>query len=370
MPFVETSHRISSHTYTTSGPIAIRTIVCTSREPNSRYTCVRRADGGCSFHMRGREMAGLVGLSRLAFAELKSIAISDSMTRRGPYDMRRRRRQPLDDADRGQRPRARSGLGPAATHVARRRLTWHRDAYRPFAQPHTAAHAMAFHYFNKGSPAIGRLTEPFISLANTLGDHASSPFADERISGEKRLTIGIGGDVPVYTPLLIAELVMVAFVLKRLYGRWPLSTGMLSLPPIRTGAAFAAFAWVDKTRRECAFYMEQLGNGADYEPLRGLVTDGPYAELRHPFYRALCLVLPAISIIFNSAWMCAPSRTIGASGYSPCARVVSCLHGRLLLSPIVPIYLHFMVVPNEEALLSETYGSSYAHYHSTVGCWF
>ena len=54
---------------------------------------------------------------------------------------------------------------------------------------------MAFHYFNKGSPAIGRLTEPFISLANTLGDHASSPFADERISGEKRLTIGIGGDV-------------------------------------------------------------------------------------------------------------------------------------------------------------------------------
>ena len=229
---------------------------------------------------------------------------------------------------------------------------------------------MAFHYFNKGSPAIGRLAEPFINLANTLGDHASSPFADERISGEKRLTIGIGGDVPVYPPLLIAELVMVAFVLKRLYGRWPLSTGMLSLPPIRTGAAFAAFAWVDKTRRECAFYMEQLGNGADYEPLRGLVTDGPYAELRHPFYRALCLVLPAISIIFNSAWMCAPSRTIGASGYSPCARVVSCLHGRLLLSPIVPIYLHFMVVPNEEALLSETYGSSYAHYHSTVGCWF
>ena len=181
---------------------------------------------------------------------------------------------------------------------------------------------MAFHYFNKGSPAIGRLAEPFINLANTLGDHASSPFADERISGEKRLTIGIGGDVPVYPPLLIAELVMVAFVLKRLYGRWPLSTGMLSLPPIRTGAAFAAFAWVDKTRRECAFYMEQLGNGADYEPLRGLVTDGPYAELRHPFYRALCLVLPAISLTFNSAWMCAPSRTIGASGYSLCARVV------------------------------------------------
>ena len=57
-----------------------------------------------------------------------------------------------------------------------------------------------------------------------------------------------------------------------------------------------------------------------------------------------------------------------------CVRLLTvragCLGGRLLLAPIVPIYLHFMVVPNEEALLSETYGSSYAHYHSTVGCWF
>ena len=44
--------------------------------------------------------------------------------------------------------------------------------------------------------------------------------------------------------------------------------------------------------------------------------------------------------------------------------------GRLVLAPVVPIYLHFMVVPNEEALLSQTYGSTYAHYHSTVGCWF
>ena len=47
-----------------------------------------------------------------------------------------------------------------------------------------------------------------------------------------------------------------------------------------------------------------------------------------------------------------------------------CLRGRLLLAPIVPICLYCMVVPNEEALLSETYGSSYAHYHSTVGCLF
>lgn len=189
---------------------------------------------------------------------------------------------------------------------------------------------------------VANAYEALSIFGDRLLEHASAPVADPPAPGSSsQLAIGIGGDIPLYPPLLVVLLMVVALVLHR-------SRGARFLPPplclfvLRSGLAMAVFAWADKTRREAAFYSQRMSTDTiDFAPVTTLVTDGPYAHSRNPVYQAMAAVLPAAALLFDSAWL-------------------------LAVAPALPAYLHWAVVPAEEQLLRRKFGSTYAFYESKV----
>ncbi len=75
-----------------------------------------------------------------------------------------------------------------------------------------------------------------------------------------------------------------------------------------------------------------------------LITDGPYRFSRNPSYVGLSLLYAAVGVLVNSGWVLA------------------------LLVPLL-LFMHFRVIPREEAHLEAQFGASDVEYKSSVRRW-
>jgi len=215
---------------------------------------------------------------------------------------------------------------------------------------------MAFHYMRgQNIPGSGRFLDAFDEFkkfGDTLLDYIIAPVAELDVerkvlnpSVETELSVGIGGDIPVYPPLLVVLLMLLALMLHRKLGARRFLPGPLGLFIIRSGFALGVCAWCDKTRREVAYFSMQAGATTNsFGPVRALVTDGPYAQSRNPYYFAMSAVLPAMAIFCDSSWV-------------------------LMVAPVLPAYLHGIVVPAEERLLRRSFGVAYTWYAKKTPKW-
>jgi protein-S-isoprenylcysteine O-methyltransferase Ste14 len=73
----------------------------------------------------------------------------------------------------------------------------------------------------------------------------------------------------------------------------------------------------------------------------GLVTDGPYRFSRNPMYLAWTFISSGLALLLNSLWM-------------------------LATLPFAFLYLHFLEIPREEAVLAERFGEQYQRYRRSV----
>ena len=91
--------------------------------------------------------------------------------------------------------------------------------------------------------------------------------------------------------------------------------------------------------------MVRAGTPVDpSEPAQALVTDGPFRYLRNPIYAGFVLVYSGAALGLRLA-------------------------GPLMLTPLVPIILHFVVIAREEAYLERRFGEDYRRYRSRVRRW-
>ncbi len=120
--------------------------------------------------------------------------------------------------------------------------------------------------------------------------------------------------------------------------RWPRNGLTYSLGTVLLGLTF----WIlSQVHRE--FSLKKLAGLPELNPrhaLRGVVTSGIYAHMRHPRYADLMLGFIAFSLL------------TGAEG--------------IFLLAIVSILLYLIVAPLEERELREQYGSEYEIYARTV----
>ena len=92
-------------------------------------------------------------------------------------------------------------------------------------------------------------------------------------------------------------------------------------------------------KAECDMALNAAGAEFNFTPVKGIATSGPYATSRNPMYMALCLLPIGGACLFDNAWI-------------------------LLIWPILPLYLHTIVVPAEERFLQSdpVVASAYAKY--------
>lgn len=94
-----------------------------------------------------------------------------------------------------------------------------------------------------------------------------------------------------------------------------------------------------------AIFRRQRTTTIPGQPSRTLVTWGPYRFTRNPMYVALTLVYLGEAALLGQVW--------------PLVTLIAVLG-----------YVHWTVVPIEEARLAETFGAAYGDYRGRVRRWF
>jgi protein-S-isoprenylcysteine O-methyltransferase Ste14 len=180
-------------------------------------------------------------------------------------------------------------------------------------------------------------------LAKRLGDALKAPPV-----GADQLSVGLGGDIPVFPPLLVWACLLGGGLL----ARWvrpalPFFPAGHPLARLRTRLALfvVAFATFATLLRNVSAALAAVGTGPAFKPMGAdFAQEGPFAISRNPLYCFGSLVLlPGMCVLANSKYM--------------------------LVGLIIPVYFQIWVIPAEERLMERLYGASYADYCAQVPRW-
>lgn len=137
------------------------------------------------------------------------------------------------------------------------------------------------------------------------------------------LCFALGGSLHLYCPVEL--------------GRYSFSTGMtIGMTMLFAAGVLGGWALFVMTRARTPI-----------EPWKSpvhLVTSGPFGVTRNPLYVTLTLILAAVSVMANSAWMA------GAT-------------------VLLPVLLDRLVILREEVVLTAIFGSEYTDYKARVRRW-
>ena len=189
-----------------------------------------------------------------------------------------------------------------------------------------------------------KLTETITMLAEAMGQRAQAmlnppPTADDQLS------VGLGGDVPVFPPLMILLLIVAGLVLRSALPRVRICPPLLRPLFVRIllfGVALGGFFSM------IGMITEELATGdthPDFKPVKGLVKTGVFSMSRNPLYATgVVLLCPTIALLFDDLWM-------------------------LVAMIGMPLYLGFVVIPAEEKLLARLFPKEFAAYAADVPRW-
>ena len=170
---------------------------------------------------------------------------------------------------------------------------------------------------------------------------------------EDRLSVGLGGQVPVFPPLFAALASTAAGLCWSLTGkRYPFFSNSGASPlvpgclvvPLRLAVAGAVLLSGLKTKVACDKALAASGTEADFAPVKDVAQTGPYAHSRNAMYLALTCLPLALSVAVDSGWVAGASAATLA-------------------------YCHFVVVPAEEKFLEKELGKAYLDYKTRVPRW-
>ena len=184
----------------------------------------------------------------------------------------------------------------------------------------------------------------FPMLLDAMQRRGAAMFNPPKV-GDDQLSVGFGGDVPVFPPLAILILIVVGLALRRVLGRVRIAPSLLKPVAVRMvilGVALAGFfSMIGLIKNELA----KKDMNPDFSPVKGLVTTGVFSKSRNPLYAAGVLLLcPGIALAFDDQWM-------------------------LVAMVGMPLYLGFVVIPAEEQLLGRLFPGDYAAYMEAVPRW-
>ena len=169
-----------------------------------------------------------------------------------------------------------------------------------------------------------------------------------RPTGANQLSVGLGGDIPVFPPIMVVLLVALGFLLKACLPQRPLLPRPLRGLALRLAVFAAGLGFMLSTLSATDAELKRRGHGVNFAAIPekdGLATGGPFSWSRNPIYAAgMLALLPAVCIASNSVYL-------------------------LLAAMPLPLYLQFVVIPAEEALLARLFGDAYAGYCASVPRW-
>ena len=167
-------------------------------------------------------------------------------------------------------------------------------------------------------------------------------------TGDNQLSVGLGGDIPIFPPILVLVCIACGFLLKALLPERKLLPRALSSLALRLAVFAALMAAVFSTLQATDAELKQLGHHVNFAAVpkkTGLATGGPFQYSRNPIYAAgVTLGWPALCVASNS---------------------------RYLLFSMLPfaLYLQLVVIPAEEEMLGRLFGSKFDAYCASVPRW-
>ena len=157
-------------------------------------------------------------------------------------------------------------------------------------------------------------------------------------TGEDQLSVGIGGDIPMFPPFLVVTLPLIGLFFKAILPRCPVLPTALDTKTVRASTFVVSFILFVLVVKNTELTLADVGTSADFAAVSSVATTGVFAYTRNPIYTAGMTVLnTGIVVACNS------------------------LYVALAVSLLV-FYLTLIVVPVEEAFLSNRIGSSYIQY--------
>jgi len=174
-------------------------------------------------------------------------------------------------------------------------------------------------------------------IARAIKKRFEAGFTAKSTGGDQ-LSVGIGGDIPVFPPFLVVMLPLVGLVLKAIFPACPVLPTQLDTKTFRGFSFVVSFILFVLTVKHTEFALADVGTSADFAAVSSVATTGVFAYTRNPIYTVGMTVLnTGIVIAANS------------------------LYVALAVSLLV-LYLTLIVVPVEEAFLSNLIGEPYIRY--------
>ena len=161
------------------------------------------------------------------------------------------------------------------------------------------------------------------------------------------ISVGIGGDIPVFPPFFAIGTVIAGNLLMKLNGRKRFVPAWGFFPmnslPARIAFMLGVVSFALHMKASCDVALAKAGAEFNFTPVKGIATTGPYEHSRNPMYMALCLMPLGMACLFDNAWI-------------------------LLTWTLLPLYLHTIVIPAEERFLQDSpaLARAYASYSAST----
>eukprot|EP00040_Diaphanoeca_grandis_P012919 m.65340 g.65340 ORF g.65340 m.65340 type:complete len:168 (+) comp23544_c0_seq1:208-711(+) len=161
---------------------------------------------------------------------------------------------------------------------------------------------------------------------------------------KEQLSIGFGEDIPILPPFVALAGIGLGLVFKLVFGGGSFGVPLPSWS-VRLAGFVLAFAWCAWMNQQCTKNLVKAGSGVKFTPVKGITSEGPFAWSRNPMYITVVVAMLAFAFLFdNLKW------------------------GGLTAAGFVA-YVHFFVIPVEEAFLTEQHGDAYLNFAKTVPRW-
>lgn len=176
---------------------------------------------------------------------------------------------------------------------------------------------------------ISRLTTVF----QTTGGGVNNP---------NQLSVGPNGDIPIFPPIAILLCFLLGGILTYLFDKKGFLPKFLKSFKIRAALFVVMFASAMSILSGSSQALKQNASGANFTPVNGLTTSGPFSVSRNPIYVAMVgFALPGAVLLADSLYMAAAVT-------------------------LVPLYLDRIVIPAEEKLMKNLFGKEYDDYCTRV----
>ena len=163
-------------------------------------------------------------------------------------------------------------------------------------------------------------------------------------TGGNSIGVGFGLDIPVFPPLFGLASLLIGLLLSAILGRKRFVPQPAAGMPVRVVLFGAAVASLVNIKGIVDGQFDAVGSGVDFTHVGGISTTGIFAISRNPLYVALCVLMPAAAVLFDNKHV-------------------------LVMALALPLYLHCIVVPAEEAFLGRKFGGEYAAYMQATPRW-